>query len=361
MGLTVRLQARYWGIAAAVFLAVLWALGDALLPFLVGAAMAYFLDPVVARLARLGMSRVVSTLLISALMVAAVVAAVLLIVPVVAAQTIQLAQAAPELLEALHATLTERFPVLVEAEAELRRNSEGLGEAIGAQVPEMLNRLMSSARGIVGAAVFIVIAPVAAVYLLMDWPRVITRIDALLPRDHAPTIRRLAGEIDVALAGFVRGQVSVCLILATYYASALALAGLQFGVAVGVVTGLISFIPYIGAIIGGTLAIGLALFQFWGEWVPIAIIVAIFVAGQIMEGNFLVPKMVGRSVGLHPVWLLLALSVFGALYGFAGLLVAVPVAAALGVLARFGVEQYQASALYRGGGSPDEPPDGGEG
>jgi len=353
MALPVRDQVRYWGIAAAVLLVVLWLLGDALLPFVVGAALAYFLDPVVTRLNRLGMSRVLATLLISALVLAAIVVALLLVVPVVVAQAIDLARAMPELLQSLRSTLTERFPVLLTAESELRDQLDGLGEAIRAQVPELANQLMSSARGVVGAAVFMVIAPVAGVYLLMDWPRLIARVDGLLPRDHAPTIRRLAAEIDAALSGFVRGQVSVCLLLAAYYATALGLAGLQFGIAVGVVTGLISFIPYIGAIIGGALAIGLALFQFWGDWLPIAVVVAIFVAGQILEGNVLVPNMVGRSVGLHPVWLLLSLSVFGALFGFVGLLIAVPVSAALGVLVRFAVGQYQDSRLYSGRSSQD--------
>jgi predicted PurR-regulated permease PerM len=150
------------------------------------------------------------------------------------------------------------------------------------------------------------------------------------------------------LAGFVRGQVSVCLALGTFYAAALMLAGLQFGLVVGAIAGAITFIPYVGSIIGGTLAVGLALFQFWGDWVQIGIIAAIFAAGQFIEGNILTPKLVGKSVGLHPVWLLLALSAFGSVFGFVGMLIAVPVAAAIGVLTRFGVEQYQASLLYQG-------------
>jgi predicted PurR-regulated permease PerM len=126
------------------------------------------------------------------------------------------------------------------------------------------------------------------------------------------------------------------------------LAGLQFGLVVGAIAGAITFIPYVGSIIGGTLAVGLALFQFWGDWVQIGIIAAIFAAGQFIEGNILTPKLVGKSVGLHPVWLLFALSAFGSVFGFVGMLIAVPVAAAIGVLTRFGVEQYRASLLYRG-------------
>jgi len=200
----------------------------------------------------------------------------------------------------------------------------------------------------------LVIVPVVSVYMLLDWDRMIAKIDDLLPREHAPVIRRLASEIDHTLAAFIRGMGTVSLILGTYYAVALMLVGLQFGLVVGFIAGLVTFIPYLGALIGGALAIGLALFQFWGDWGSIGLVALIFVAGQVAEGNFLTPKLVGSSVGLHPVWLLLALSVFGALFGFVGMLVAVPVAAALGVLARFGVEQYKASQIYQG---PETGPD----
>ena len=161
-------------------------------------------------------------------------------------------------------------------------------------------------------------------------------------------MRRLASQVDKTLASFIRGQGTVCLILGTYYAISLMLAGLNFGLVVGFIAGLVSFIPYIGALVGGVLAIGLALFQFWGDWVSIGIIGGIFMVGQFLEGNILTPKLVGNSVGLHPVWLLFALSVFGSLFGFVGMLVAVPVAAMIGVFARYGIEQYKDSLLYRG-------------
>ena len=176
----------------------------------------------------------------------------------------------------------------------------------------------------------------------------VAEIDSLLPRDHAPVIRQLAKDVDKTLASFVRGMGTVCLVLGTYYAVALMVVGLQFGLVVGFIAGLVTFIPYLGALIGGALAIGLALFQFWGDWLHIGLVALIFMIGQMVEGNILTPKLVGKSVGLHPVWLLLALSIFGALFGFVGMLVAVPVAAAIGVLARFATGQYMSSKLYRG-------------
>jgi predicted PurR-regulated permease PerM len=175
-----------------------------------------------------------------------------------------------------------------------------------------------------------------------------------LPRDHAPTIRRLAADIDKTLASFVRGMGTVCLILGTYYAVSLMIVGLNFGLVVGFIAGLVTFIPYLGALIGGAFAIGLALFQFWGDWLQVGLVAAIFAIGQMIEGNVLTPKLVGKSVGLHPVWLLLALSVFGALFGFVGMLVAVPVAASIGVLARFVTGQYMSSTLYKGRSEIDQ-------
>ncbi|MDP2087518.1 MAG: AI-2E family transporter, partial [Gemmobacter sp.] len=153
---------------------------------------------------------------------------------------------------------------------------------------------------------------------------------------------------DRVLAAFVRGQLSVCQVLGVYDAATLALAGLQFGLVVGAIAGAITFIPYVGALVGGALAIGLALFQFWGDWWSIGLVAAIFAFGQFLEGNVITPRLVGNSVGLHPVWLLFALSAFGTLFGFVGMLVAVPVAASIGVLVRFFAEQYTGSLLYRG-------------
>ncbi|EKD60199.1 MAG: hypothetical protein ACD_54C00892G0001 [uncultured bacterium] len=208
--------------------------------------------------------------------------------------------------------------------------------------------MLTSALSLLSAVVFIVVVPVVAFYMLMDWDHMVARIDQMLPRDHAPTIRRLAGEINDALSAFVRGQLTVCFLLGSFYSMALMFAGLQFGLVVGALAGAITFIPYVGSLVGGALAIGLALFQFWGDWLSIGLVAAIFAVGQFLEGNILTPKLVGKSVGLHPVWLMFALSVFGSLFGFVGMLVAVPVAAAIGVLTRFGIAQYQGSLLYIG-------------
>ena len=348
MALPVRDQLKYWGVAAALFFALLWFLGDVLLPFVLGGAIAYFLDPLADRLERLGASRVLATVIITLGCLLVFVVLALLVVPSLVQQAVQLFNTAPTVFRNLVSFLSERFPSLLEEGSTIRTSLQTVGEAVQSRGVQLLNSIVTSAMSLINFIILFVIVPVVAVYLLLDWDRMVARIDEMLPRDHAPTIRQLARDIDHTLASFIRGMGTVCIILGTYYAVALMLVGLQFGLVVGFIAGLITFIPYLGALFGGVLAIGLALFQFWGEWTAIAIVAGIFVIGQVVEGNFLTPKLVGDSVGLHPVWLLLALSAFGALFGFIGMLIAVPVAAVLGVVARFLVRQYKDSSLYRG-------------
>lgn len=348
MSLTVKEQVRYWGIAAAVFVLVLWFLGDVLLPFVIGGAIAYFIDPIADRLEAMGLSRMAATGVITIASVLLFVIMILMVVPALIAQLIDLIEVLPQLFRDLRAFVDERFPSLMDRESSAHHMLATIGETLKARSGDFLQGVLGSVGSAVNVVLLLVIVPVVAVYLLLDWDRMIERIDELLPRDHQPVIRALAKDIDKVLASFVRGMGTVCLILGTYYAVALMIVGLQFGLIVGFIAGLVTFIPYLGALIGGALAIGLAMFQFWGDWVSIGIVGAIFAFGQVIEGNVLTPKLVGGSVGLHPVWLLLALSVFGALFGFVGMLVAVPVAAALGVVARFATARYMDSRLYRG-------------
>lgn len=354
MALPVRDQLRYWGIAALVLVVVLWVLGDVILPFVLGGAIAYFLDPVADRLERLGVSRGAATAIITIMTTLVFILMALLVIPTLVQQAIALFNTAPQLAQDLQAFLTDRFPSLVDADSTLRKSLLAVGEKVQDRGGELLEAVLNSAASIINVVLLFVIVPVVAVYLLYDWDRMIARIDALLPRDHALVIRQLAGEIDSVLASFIRGMGTVSLILGTYYAVTLMALGLQFGLVVGFIAGALTFIPYVGAILGGALAIGLGLFQFWGEWITLGLVAAVFVSGQVAEGNILTPKLVGSSVGLHPVWLIFALSVFGTLFGFVGMLVAVPVAAALGVVTRFAIGQYMGSRLYRGLDSQDE-------
>ena len=348
MALPVRQQLTYWGLATAGFLAVLWVLGDVILPFLVGGAIAYFLDPVADRLEKIGFSRVLATVIIFVGLLAVVIVSLLVIIPLLIQQTNDLIQSAPDLFNQLRTWLTDKFPQLMAEGSPLRQSLVQVGETIQARGGELLQQVLSSAAGVVNILVFLVVVPVVAFYMLLDWDRLVSKVDELLPRDYTETIRMLATQIDRTLASFIRGQGTVCLILGTFYAIALMVVGLQFGLVVGLVAGLLTFIPYVGALVGGALSVGLALFQFWGEWWSILAVAAIFQVGQMVEGNILTPKLVGSSVGLHPVWLIFALSAFGTLFGFVGMLVAVPVAAAIGVLVRFVLDQYKDGRLYQG-------------
>jgi len=357
MGLPVKDQLRIWGIAAAIFIALMWFLGTVLMPFVLGMAIAYLLDPLADRLEAAGLSRALAVAVITAFGVLVALSVALVVIPSLFTQMVDLVTVVPQLMKDLQSFLIERFPELTDRTSGLRQALQGIGDQIRDRGIALLDTIVGSAQSLVGVIVALVIAPVVAVYMLLDWDRMVASIDALLPRDHVDTVRRLAREIDATLSSFVRGMLTVCLILGTYYAVTLMLVGLNFGLAVGFIAGMVTFIPYLGALIGGILAIGLALFQFWGDWGSIALVAGIFMAGQFVEGNFLTPKLVGNSVGLHPVWLLLALSVFGALFGFVGMLVAVPLAAAIGVLARFATEEYLKGRLYQGFAGMDPPED----
>lgn len=348
MALPARQQFTYWSIAAAVLLLILWKLGAVLLPFILGCAVAYVLDPIADRLERAGLSRVMATAVISVSFLLLVIVVMLLVVPTLFTQTLGLIDTLPELTKKTRFFFYKQFPSLGDPNSPLTQSMVGIGETIRAKGGEVLQTVLNSALGIFNVVMLIFIVPVVSFYMLIDWDHMVSRIDKLLPRDHAPVIRKLAHEMDETMASFIRGQGLVCLIQGTFYAVTLMIAGLNFGLVIGVVAGMVTFIPYVGSIVGGAMAIGLAAFQFWDHPLMIAVVAGIFFTGQMIEGNILTPKLVGSSVGLHPVWLLLALSIFGSLFGFVGMLVAVPVAAMIGVLVRFLMEIYTSGLLYQG-------------
>lgn len=348
MAVPARKQAMFWGIGFALFAWMLWALGSTLVPFVLGAAIAYLLDPLADRLERLGLGRVAATAIIALLTVFAFVLIIGLILPAMIDQGQQLVAAIPEAFAWLQGMIEKRFPSSGDQEALLRRGLSTLQEHFKEIGPGLFTSVLASSMAVVDFVLLLVVAPVVAFYLLLDWDRMLATLNGWLPREHAPAIRGIMRDIDRTLAGFVRGQLSVCVIQGAFYALALSLIGLPFGFLVGMLAGLLAFIPYVGALVGGVLSIGIAIFAFWDTPVWIFVTAGIFAFGQFVEGNVLTPKLVGKSVGLHPVLLILALAVFGKLFGFAGMLVAVPVAATLGVLGRFAVQRYLESPLYTG-------------
>lgn len=341
-------QALWWGAAAAVLMLALWFLGGAIMPFILGMGIAYMLDPLADRLERMGLSRTLSVALITLAVLLALAAFLLWLGPLLVNQGAQLVEAAPALLDRLQQAIRSRFPELLPDGGLVESALQQIQQTLGASMGGLVGTLVGSLRSVVGIVMVLVIAPVVAFYMLLDWDNMVERVDNLLPRQHATTIRTIFAQIDDSVAGFLRGEALVILILGTFYSIGLMLAGLPFGILIGVAAAVLSFIPYVGTLVGGSLAIGIGIATFWGEPARIGIVVAIFAAGQLMESNYLQPKIVGSHVGLHPVWLMLSLSVFGTLFGFLGLLVAVPVGAAVGVIVRFMAERYRESALYTG-------------
>ncbi|MBL1436169.1 MAG: AI-2E family transporter [Rhodobacteraceae bacterium] len=354
MGLSTNKQLKWWGISAIMLVLVFWVLGGAFLPYIAAAAIAYFLDPVADRLEKIGLSRLWATIVISTITAMLVFLAVLLVLPLLIDQLMGLAKAAPDLVAQFQKWLGERFPQLFVEDSMLRRGLLSLQNLLKDQSLMLVNGVLNSSLAVFDFLILLVITPVVSFYLLLDWDKLVAKIDSWLPREHLETIRGLASNIDRVLAGFVRGQITVSAILGSFYAISLVLIGLQFGAVIGLVAGLISFIPFVGSIIGGSLSIGVAVFQFWDDPIWIGVVAAIFIIGQFFEGNILSPKLVGGSVGLHPVWLMFSLSAFGALLGFVGLLIAVPVSASIGVIGRFLMERYMEGPLFKG---PEKPED----
>lgn len=351
--MTLQRQVSIWLIALFAFILLLWILSPILLPFMAGMVLAYFLDPVADYLERLGLNRLAATSLILLTSILTLVIIVLLLVPVLVNQLLSLAGDLPSLVKALVDRINEFAPASLKAWLQTSGFDvqESVGRVAGSAtgwIATVLASIWSGGLALVNVVSLLVVTPVVAFYMLADWDRMISRIDNLLPRDHADTIRAIAGDIDTALAGFIRGQGTVCLLLGLFYAAGLSLAGLKFGLAIGVLAGALTFIPYVGALLGGITAVGVALVQFWPDYTSVLLVAGIFALGQFLEGNFLSPKLVGDRVGLHPVWLMFALLAFGYLFGFVGLLLAVPLAAAAGVLVRFAIGQYLASRLYGG-------------
>jgi predicted PurR-regulated permease PerM len=351
--MTLQRQIAFWLISFVLFILVLWLLSPILLPFIAGLVLAYFLDPIADALERLGLPRIAATLLILLLSILAIVFILLLIVPILGDQIVKLASDLPSLLQSLLARFNEVAPqwvkdAIAKSGADVQGSISDIAGKAAVWIAALLGSIWSGGMALVNLASLMVVTPIVAFYLLADWDHLVAKVDGWLPRDHAHLIRAIAGDIDSALAGFIRGQGTVCLTLGVLYAIALTIAGLKFGLVIGLVAGLLSFIPYVGALIGGILAIGVGLVQFWPDHGSMLTIVAIFVAGQFIEGNFLSPKLVGGSIGLHPVWLMFALFAFGYVFGFVGLLLAVPMAAAAGVLVRFALNQYLGSNLYKG-------------
>lgn len=348
----------FWvGITLGFFI-FLFLIKSILLPFILGILIAYLLDPITDKIERRGISRGFSTSIVIGAFFAIVSLLLVIILPVIAKQLAGLIEALPGYVESFknyYGQHISHFMQTLDSIDKITPDNIGDLSSAAKEVPGValkmsggfIASLFSSGIALVNVLSLILITPIVAFYLLRDWDKLVEHVDSLLPRKHADTIREQMRIIDSTLAGFLRGQFNVCLILGSYYALGLTLVGLKFGLLIGLSTGFLVIFPYVGLMLGMGTGLAVAFFQY-GDWVPVAVVLAVFVAGQIIEGYFITPKLVGEKVGLHPVWIIFGMLAGAALFGFVGILLAIPVTAVMGVLIRFAIGRYKLSKYYKG-------------
>jgi len=350
-------QIGFWIGALVLLILLLWLFSGVLLPFAAAMALSYLLNPVVDRLERLGLNRLGAVLLILAGFAVLLGLIMVLVLPVFSRQLASFLEALPSYVVKIEdlgvrlandhgASLLEKLGFGKAATADLRNSTSELVNQAAQWGGSFFKSIWSSGAALIGVVSLLVLTPVVTFYMLLDWEKMVATVDSLVPLRHRQTVRELARQIDAAMAGFLRGQSLVCLFLGLWYGVGLSLIGLNFGLLIGISAGFLSFIPYVGSLTALILSAIVAIVQGWPEWRLLAMALGVVLAGQFLEGNVLSPKLVGGSVGLHPVWLIFALLAFGSLFGFTGLIVAVPLAAAVGVILRFAVGRYRESKLY---------------
>lgn len=346
-------QIWFWLAALVALIALIALIKEILLPFIVGLVLAYFLNPVADRLSALGLNRAVASAVIVGAVAALIGTILYLIAPILIAQAQHMAAALPGEIERLtnivetwaRERLGDRYP---EVQQGLAQSSQSMAENVSGILGWLATMLWDRSLAIFNFVTLILVTPVVMFYVLVDWHPMLKKLDSWLPRDQAGSVRELASDINDAVAAFIRGQGTVCLILGTFYALALSMLGLKYGLLVGVITGILTFIPFVGWATGLITATTLAVIQYWPEMLPIVLVMSVFGVAQALDAAILSPKIVGSKVGLHPVWLIFALFVFSYLFGFVGTLIAVPLAAAVGVIVRFFIQVYLNSTFYRG-------------
>jgi len=345
-------QAIFWIATTILFLTFVWLFSQILLPFVAGITIAYLLNPLLKRLGELNMSRTLATILILTVFLVIVIALAVLLLPPLYRELVEFAEKAPSYIDSLWSRF-EPYMKIVEETVDERDLDQSISEAIKGNVSSALSAgsnlfesLLNGGRALAGFLTFIVVTPLVAFFMMIEWSSITAWIDDVLPRHSHDTIKSLLTRIDKKIAGFIRGQLLVSLSLGILYAVALSVAGLQYGFLIGLAAGVLSIIPLFGSTVGLLISVIVAYLQS-GEIYFVAIIAGIFFFGQFLEGNFIAPKLIGQSVGLHPLWILFALMAGGALLGLVGMLIAVPVAATAGVLFSFAIDQYRDSKYYK--------------
>jgi predicted PurR-regulated permease PerM len=360
--MSVRSHFIFWTLAVFALLGFVFVFKGVLLPFVLGAGVAYLLNPAVNTLGRCNIARGPAALLILGGFFLVVFALLAVISPLVYKQSLQLIQDFPGYIERVIAWVEPQSQKALEAlgldaDVDLRGLVQNYGASAfgvaGGVAERLAGCLAAGGQAAMGFVSLIVFMPLVAYFLIKEWPALTHWVEGMLPRDQKETIGDLLSQIDQKISGFVRGQISVAVILGLVYAIALTVAGLKYGFLIGLGAGLLSVIPMVGSVVGLIVAVAVAWFQA-GDLVFVGIIAAIFLIGQLIEGNLLTPKLVGDSVGLHPLWIFFALLAGGSLFGILGMFLAVPVAAVAGVLLVFAIGRYKMSAFYKASAKPQK-------
>lgn len=350
------LRRLQWGLVAFAVLWLIGALGPILTPFVLAALLGWLGDPLVDRIERTGRSRGIAVSLVFLLMVLLLVLVLLILVPLIERQVVTLIDSLPVYREWLMGTaipwMERRFGIEISEWMDPERLIEwvrGHWQQAGGVATTFMSYVSRSGFALIALIVNLVLVPILTFYFLRDWDVLVARVSQLIPRDHYATVTRLARESDESLAAFLRGQFLVMLAQGAFYAIGLQLIGLRLGILVGLIAGLISFVPYLGATVGLIMMLLAAVVQAQGfDWQLLILGTIVFTAGQLFESYVLTPRLVGDRIGLHPVAVIFAVMAGGQLFGFVGMLIALPVAAVANVLLRFAHERYRASRLYTG-------------
>ena len=342
----------FWGFTVIILIFLVWLFKPVLLPFILGGAIAYLLNPIVNKICSKGVGRQTAALIILSGFFVFVAGILAIILPILIREAAGFIEAAPtyaahvwELAEPRIMWVQEKMGYAITADQVQSVLQDNMGKAL--QIGKgVLGGITTGGIAIIDFLTTLLITPVAAYFLMKEWPWVTEWAKGIIPRHYVDTVTLLLRQIDVKISGFVRGQMTVCLALGFAYAVALSLAGLNYGFVIGLSTGILSIIPFVGSTLGLAVSVVVAFLQSGGDLTFVGIIAAIFFIGQFIEGNFVTPKLMGDSVGLHPLWIIFALMAGGSLMGLVGMFLAVPVAACVGVLVNFAVSEYKKSQYY---------------
>ncbi|MCI0468416.1 MAG: AI-2E family transporter [Beijerinckiaceae bacterium] len=346
-----------WIAALAAVIVAVVLLRDILLPFVAGIALAYLLDPAVERLERFGINRTIAALGILSLFFVSVAVIAATVIPILGTEVAAFIESVPNYISQLQAFAADPSrpwlrKIIGEGLSEAEQSAGEIASIAADWMPGLLRSVWSDSQAVISALSLLIVTPIVTFYLIKDWNHVVAVIDRSIPAPQRETVLALGKELDETVSGFLRGQGTICLILSVYYAIALDLIGLNHGILIGLAAGLISFVPYLGLFAGLLVSLCVTVLQFGPDWKMISAVIGTFIAGQAIADYALAPYLVASKIHLNPVWIMFAITAFGYLFGLVGLIIAVPLAAAIGVLIRFAMRQLLGGPLDAAKPSP---------